>query len=550
MEDGSIKKERRLRPKSKRSLLRQRGSLPGMEPPVLPIKRSFEAHELCDRNTIVAIEQNADRILEEIGIDFFGSPEVLALWREAGARVENERVRFPKGLCAELLKSAPSAFKQVARNGEHSVQFGGDVTVFAPGGDAPFVRDLDGQRREATIEDFNEFVMLAHMSPVLHHIGAGSCEPQDVSRNSRHLDMLYAQMRYSDKPFSGIFSTAEQALDYIQMCQILFGEDFVEQNCVALGMINSSSPLSYDKVALEIIQAFAEANQAVVISPVIIPGATGPASLMNALSQSWAEMLAGAAYAQLLRRGSPVVMGSFVATFSMRTGALGFGTSEQSTITSVLAQLARKTGVPYRAVGGISSSKIPDAQGALETSHSVNQAFMAGSNLVTNSAGVLEGGLVACFEKFMIDTDQLNNQVYFSNLDLSGSELPADITLAMEPGKKYLAGLSKVAHSPVLGRIQLLSDNATFEAWSEYGSQPIEQRANDLCRQWLENYQQPELDSEIDAALQTFIANRRLTLDEQTIAPRSSNRESRVSERIAGDLYDSIWGGVFRKAED
>src|SRR5690606_29845735 len=106
------------------------------------IRRAIKPYEVLDEEGLSLIEANADRVLEEIGIEFRDDAEALALWKEAGAEVKGERVHFPKGLCRELLKTAPAQFTQHARNPAKSVEIGGDNTVFAPVYGPPFVRDL------------------------------------------------------------------------------------------------------------------------------------------------------------------------------------------------------------------------------------------------------------------------------------------------------------------------------------------------------------------------------------------------------------------------
>jgi hypothetical protein len=236
-------------------------------------------------------------MLEEIGIEFRDDAEALALWREAGADVKGERVRFPKGLCRELLKTAPEVFTQHARNPARSVQIGGKATVFAPVYGPPFVRDLDGERRYATIEDFRNFVKLAYMAPSLHHSGGTVCEPVDVPVNKRHFDMVYSHMKYSDKPFMGSVTAPERAEDTIEMCKILFGAEFVDQNCVTLNLINANSPMVFDETMVGALKVYARNNQACVVSPFILAGAMSPVTVAGTLTQILAEVLAGCVHA-------------------------------------------------------------------------------------------------------------------------------------------------------------------------------------------------------------------------------------------------------------
>ena len=184
------------------------------------------------RATRRSSRHNAETVLQEIGIDFRDDPEALAMWKEAGADVKGDRVRFPKGLVRSLLKTAPREFTQHARNPERSVAVGGSNTVFAPVYGPPFIRNLDEGRRYATIEDFRNFVKLAYMSPSLHHSGGTVCEPVDIPVAKRHLDMVYSHIRYSDKPFMGSVTAPERAEDSVSMAKMVFGDEFVDQNCV------------------------------------------------------------------------------------------------------------------------------------------------------------------------------------------------------------------------------------------------------------------------------------------------------------------------------
>ena len=137
------------------------------------------------------LETNADRILAEIGINFIDD-EALALWRAAGAPIKGQRVRMPPGLCRELIASDPRQFIQHARNPARSVQVGGDATVFVPAYGAPFVSGDGGNRRYATLADFENLVKLAYLRPGLRHSGGTVCEPVDRPVNKRHLEMVHA----------------------------------------------------------------------------------------------------------------------------------------------------------------------------------------------------------------------------------------------------------------------------------------------------------------------------------------------------------------------
>jgi trimethylamine--corrinoid protein Co-methyltransferase len=462
------------------------------------ITRKLKPYELLSEEGLALIERNADIVLREIGIEFRGDPETLAMWRDAGADVDGERVRFPEGLCRSLIRTAPASFIQHARNPERSVEIGGDSTVFAPVYGPPFVRDLEGKRRYATIEDFRNFVRLAYMAPAMHHSGGTVCEPVDVPVNKRHLDMIDAHVRFSDKPFMGSVTHPDRAADSVAMAKIVFGEDFVDRNCVLINLINANSPMVFDETMLGALKTYARAGQACIVTPFILAGAMAPVTAAGVLTQTLAEALAGMAFTQLCRPGAPVVFGSFASSISMQSGAPTFGTPEPALVLYGAAQLARRLGVPFRSGGGLCGSKTPDAQAAYESLATLNPTLMAGVNFVLHAAGWLEGGLVSSFEKFVMDCDQLAMlQRFAGGIDLSENGQAMDAIREVGPGSHYLGCAHTQANFETAFYRSPLTDNNSYEQWEAEGARRIEERANDLVRKWLADYQQPALDDYI-----------------------------------------------------
>lgn len=485
----------------------------GPGPQQFYINRKIREYEILDEEGLALIEANADRVLEEIGIEFRDDQEVLDLWREAGADVKGERVHFPRGLCRSLLKTAPPVFTQHARNPERSVQIGGKATVFAPVYGPPFVRDLEGERRYATIEDFENFVKLAYLAPSMHHSGGTVCEPVDIPVNKRHLDMVYAHMRLSDKPFMGSVTAPERAQDTVDMCKILFGEDYVDNNCVVINLINANSPMVFDETMLGAAKVYARHNQACIVSPFILAGAMSPVTVAGTLTQVLAEVLAGASFTQLIRPGAPVLFGTFAASISMQSGAPTFGTPEPSLVSFGAAQLARRLGLPFRTGGSLCGSKVPDAQAAQESSNTLNTTLLAGTNFALHSAGWLEGGLVSSYEKFMIDVDQLGMmQKFAEGVDLSEDAQALDAIREVGPGSHYLGCAHTQANFQTAFYRSPLADNNSYEQWQMEGEKRIENRANELCRSWLDSYQAPALDAGINDGLADFVARKKASM--------------------------------------
>ncbi len=476
------------------------------------ITRRIPLYELLDEAGLELIHDTSMQILEEIGIDF-RDEAALAHWRGAGADVRGERVHIPRGMIEEKLALVPERYTQVARNPERSVAIGGDNTVFAPTFGSPFVRDLEGRRRYATLEDLRNFIKLAYMTPELHHDGGVICEPVDVPAPKRHLDIVYSHMAYSDKPFMGVQSAPERALDSCRMCAILFGEDFIARNTVMTSVVNCNSPLVWDASMLGALRHYAEHNQAVLITPFIMAGAMAPVATAGAIAQLNAEVTAGLAYSQLVRPGAPMVYGSFLATVSMQSGAPMMGTPETLQMIYAVGQLARKYKVPLRSGGMLNGAKVADAQAAFESMQTMTATLLAGTHFVLHAAGWLEAGLSAGYGKFVMDAEQIAMlQSFCEPLDLSENGLGMEAIREVGPGSHFL-GCAHTQRNYLEGFFMPdVADNNSFEQWEAEGAKTHEQRAVEKARRLLARYEPPPLDEAKDEELRAFMAERKAVL--------------------------------------
>ena len=462
------------------------------------------------------LERHADWILDEIGIEFRDDPETLALFREAGARVEGERVRFDPGHARALCATAPSSFRMHGRDPTRTITLGGDQVVFMPAYGPPFVSDLERGRRYATIEDFRDIVRLTWLSPLLQHSGGTVCEPIDVPVNQRHLDMVEAHLRYSAKPFMGSVTAPERAEDSVAMARLVFGDGFLESHCVIQGNINVNSPLVYDATMTGALKVYARANQSVVVSPFILGGAMGPVTQPALLAQAHAEAMAGIALAQLVRPGSPVVYGNFLTTMDLRSGAPTFGTPEAQLSTFAIAQLCRRLDLPLRCGGHLTASKTADAQAMQESVASMMAGILAGANFVFHAAGWLESGLTFGYEKFIVDLDHCGVvQRLLQGLRVDDDALAAEAYREVGPGGNFLGCAHTLARFENANYLSQLADTGPYERWHEAGRLDTEHRAHHLCQKMLAGYEAPPLDSAIGEALSSYVARRKSELPER-----------------------------------
>ena len=469
-------------------------------------------YELLSPDAIAVLDRGWRRIVSEIGIQFL-KPEAVELFRKAGQQVEDQTVRLDPDFVLEQVAKAPREFDVQARNPAHNVHIGGDQMVFGGVYGPPFVRQ-GAVRRDATMTDFRQFSMLAQSFSELDSAGGVICEPNDAPLDSRHLDMIYALQTLTDKIYMGNVVSGPNALDTIKMTEILFGgREVIEQTPATISLINCNSPLRWDDRMLDAQFEYNLANQAVVLTPFLLMGAMSPVTIPAALVQQLAEALSGIALSQLIRPGCPVIFGSFLSNIDMQSGSPCFGTPESAVGLLCTGQLARHFGLPFRTGGGLTSSQSPDAQAGYEALMTLLPTFLAGTNWVMHAAGWLEGGLVSCYEKFIIDIELLRMlRVEFTPLEIDEAALAFDAHLEVGHGGHFLGAAHTMERFRECFYRPLLSSSMNFERWTRQGALDASARASAIYEKALEDYEQPPLDDAIRLELEEYVARRRAEL--------------------------------------
>jgi trimethylamine--corrinoid protein Co-methyltransferase len=473
------------------------------------VTRRIGIVSLIDPESVAIIERNADRILDEIGMEFRGDAEVLEIFRNAGARVEGERVRFDPGFCRALIRSAPQVFTQHARNPARSVQIGGNAQLFCPSFGPPFVHDMEKGRRYATIHDFRQITKMHYSLPAVHHSGGVVVEPVDLPVPIRHLHMAHSHLTLSDKAFMGAVTAPERAQDTIEMCRLAMGSDFVRDNCVLYSVVNTNAPLVLDHTMIGALKEYARAGQCTVVSPFVLGGAMSPVTVAATLAQVLAEVMASVALIQLIRPGAPAVFGTFFSPISLRTGAPTFGTPEGTQFQMCAKTLADRLGLPFHSVGALTASKVPDAQAGYESQSQLMGAMMAGVNFIIHATGCLEGLLTTGYEKIVMDADRCAALARFAEgIDFSEAAQAMDAFAEIGPGGHFLGARHTRENFEAAFWMGDMSDNGTYEQWIAEGGTWQQDRASARVKQILDDYEQPEMDIAVRQSLDDFVARR------------------------------------------
>ncbi len=475
-------------------------------------------YEILSEEAMDVLERGWRRIVSELGVEFM-LPEALEYFRAAGQKVEGDKVFLDPDFVLEQVAKAPREFDLQARNTERSLHIGGSHMAFASVYGPPFVREGD-VRRDATMADFENFVRLSQSFPELDSPGGTIVEPNDRPLDSRHLDMVYALQTLSDKPYMGSVISAENARDTIAMGEILFGgPEALQRSPVSISLINCNSPLRWDDRMLSAMLEYNRANQAVITTPFLLMGAMSPVSIPATLVQQMAEALSGIALTQLVNPGCPVVFGSFLSNTDMKSGSPSFGTPESAIGLLATGQIARRFGLPWRSGGGLNSSQTVDAQAAYEALMTLLPTFLAGPNYVMHSAGWLEGGLVSCYEKFIVDIELLRMLRHeFKPLEITEESLAFDAHEEVGAGGHFLGAAHTLMNFRDCFYRPLLSSTENFDRWSRNGGADAAERAGTIWRETLDSYEQPPLDEGIRDSLRDYVARRRIELADEPIA--------------------------------
>ncbi len=477
-------------------------------------------YEVLDEAALATIERGWQRIVREIGIEFMHD-EAVELFRAAGQRVEGEVVFLDPDFVLEQVAKAPRVFDVRARNPEHTVTLGGRNMAFAAVSGPPFFRVGD-ERRDGTFADYQLMAKLVQSFDDLDLATMPMIEPNDLPLDSRHLDMLHACMTLTDKPMFGSALALDNAADSIEMARMIHaGHPLYEEVgpnghpvTSILTIVNVNSPLRYDTRMLEALLAYAKQAQAVVVTPFLLMGAMAPVAVPAALAQQTAEALAGIALMQLVRPGAPAVMGSFLSTIDMQSGSPSFGGPESAVGLYASGQMARRYGLPWRAGGGgLTASQVVDGQAAYEAFNTLQAAFAAGANLVVQSAGWLESGLVACPEKFVMDVEMMRVlRQQFTPLVVDEESLAFEAHDEVRHGGHFLGAEHTMTRFRTCFYRPLLSSTENFERWKSKGSRDTAVRAGEIWRAAVEAYQPPPMDDVLRAELDAYVVRRRAEL--------------------------------------
>lgn len=476
------------------------------------VENPYKPIEVLTQDQVEKIHDASLRVLRDLGMEFLND-RAMDLLEKAGAKVDRatKRVRFDPAMVMQHVGKAPSRFTLHARNPAHDLAIGGNAAVFSAVASAPNCSDMDNGRRPGNYVDYQNLLRLAQSLNIVHLCAGYPVEPIDLPAPTRHLDCYYSYITLTDKVWHPYSLGAQRIIDALAMDRIARGIGVEEQIAkpALITIVNTNSPLRLDGPMIEGLFEMAEHGQVVCITPFTLSGAMAPVTLAGALVQQNAEALAAITLCQLVRPGTPVMYGGFTSNVDMKSGAPAFGTPEYARAALAGGQLARRYGIPYRS-SNANACTIVDAQAAYESEMSVWSAVMGHANLVMHAAGWMEGGLVASFEKMIVDAEILQMMAEFLRpIEVTEETMGISAMEEVGPGGHYFGAAHTLERYETAFYSPILSDWRNFETWRLDGAKTAFDRANAIYKELLANYEPPPIDPGIDEALKDYMAKRK-----------------------------------------
>jgi trimethylamine--corrinoid protein Co-methyltransferase len=455
-----------------------------------------------------SIHEQSLQLLAGAGV-VFDNQTILELFRRKGQKVDGKRVHLSQALVAEVLELAPKRFVMQGRNGADGLLIGeGQQSMaVAPGNGTLFIQDLENRRRRATLIDFDNITKLCENSCNVDLVGAIAVVPRDLSDACKPAGLTHHLMRHSNKPLIGQAATLQEAGQVFDIIEIAFGQKDYLDDHVAIGYgVNPASPLCFEPLTCETMQAYAEKKQALLILPGLMPGLTGPMDFKGLVVLSNAENLAAIAFAQTINPGTPVVYSAGTFMVNMKNFYAVTGSPQCALVNIAGIQMAREIyGLPSRTMAGLTDAKRIDFQAGAETMQNLTLYSMAGVHMINQALGVLDSVTTTSYAKWILDDELLDRLGAFSaGVDGVATENCLETMIAVGPGGDYLQQPGTFENCRALYMPEI-SDWNSFEDWDKAGRQDVLRLAKEKCDRILEERKAPVIPEEVDQEIEAYL---------------------------------------------
>ena len=462
---------------------------------------------VVDYNTLQSIHEQSLQLLARAGV-IFDNESILSRFSRKGQKVDGKRVYLSEALVSEALAVTPKSFTMAGRNGVAGVRIGAkqETLVVAPGNGTLFIQDIEGRRRRATLSDFDNIAKLCENSRNVKLVGSIPVEPSDLPEQFKPARLVHHLMRYSNKPLIGQAATLEEARQVFDIIEIACAQKGYLDDHVAIAYgVNPASPLCFEPLTCETLQAYAGKKQALFILPGLMPGLTGPMDFKGLAVLANAENLAALTCAQMINPGTPVVYSAGTFMVNMKNSYAVTGSPQCALVNIAGIQMAREYyGLPSRTMAGLTDAKQVDFQAGAETMQNLALYTLAGAHVINECLGVLDSITTTSYEKWILDDELLDRLHCFSaGIDQIAVENCLDMMISLGPGADYLQHPSTFQNCRSLYMPEV-SDWNMYEDWKKAGQRDVLRNAHEKCDRILETCEGMVLPAEVDHEIEAY----------------------------------------------
>lgn len=453
--------------------------------------------------SIRTIHDASIKILKKVGVRV-ENEEARNLLEKKGGEVEGNIVKLPPSLVMDSVEKAPHSFVLHGRKPENDVKINENNLVRAPGYGPINIRTVKG-RRESTLSDYEKLVKLVQMESVLDCVGYQLCNPRDVSKKTKHLEMMKKNLFYSSKPVMGAANGSEKATDCINLAKLSVSKRKIRGPYIAT-LVNTISPLALGREMTEGLLTYAKEGQAIIVSGGPMCGASGPSTLAGSIIQANAEIISGITIAQLENPGTPVIYGLGSSNIDMRYGTATIGAPESALFASFAPQISQYYGIPSRGGGALTDSKLVDYQGGFESMLLLLITSLSGINFMIHSCGILESYSTVSPEKLILDCEMIKYvDRFLQGFDINKETFAFDNIFRVGPSGNFLGEehtrehiLKEFVHPDI-------ADKKSYSGWKKEGRKDAFKKGGEKVEELLGKYDKPQLDSNIKKDIEEYI---------------------------------------------
>lgn len=452
------------------------------------------------------------KILRDVGVRLH-HPEVVRHLRDAGVRVQGDVAFFTENQVMDLVAEAPSKFTLKARNPRYDIEIGGDGTCYAPPYGAINIAKGNGTIRPGVLQDYINFAELVHQSPHLHANGGILVQPSDIDPFIAPAIMFYLSARISDKPLIAPSANPDITGMILRMTEILAGgADRLSQATYLITPVNTTSPLQMDRLALDTLLAFARAGQAVMVSPCVMAGTTGPVTLAGTIAMANAEALAGIAIAQIIRPGTPALYGFQSTAADMKTGNISIGGPDRSLCIAFGARLARAYNLPSRGGGMDTDALDVSEQSGYESMMTLLITRQEHVNFVLHSIGMAASFSAVSYQLYIYGLEMLGMiEHYKKRLPVNDDTLALDVIKKVGIGGQFMTDPHTLKHCRQAFYMPMISHRGPLGAFKD-NETALKSKINRTIETMQSDYRRPALSDAVLENLRGLFAEKEIDL--------------------------------------